>query len=89
MASVKMQLKDATTANQASEILQRNFATQLELMLQLAPDSINVNVPIIELGVDSLVAVEVRTWFLKEVGQDMPVLKVLGGASIFECTLKA
>ena len=30
---------------------------------------------------DSLVAVEVRTWFQIELGVDMPVLKVLGGAS--------
>ena len=35
-----------------------------------------------ELGVDSLVAVEVRTWFLKELQTDMPVLKILGGASV-------
>lgn len=37
-----------------------------------------------ELGVDSLVAVEVRSWFLKEILIDMPVLKILGGATIGE-----
>lgn len=35
-----------------------------------------------ELGVDSLIAVEIRSWFLKEVGVDMPVLKILGGATV-------
>ena len=34
------------------------------------------------MGVDSLVAVEVRSWFLKELTVDVPVMKILGGASI-------
>jgi hybrid polyketide synthase / nonribosomal peptide synthetase ACE1 len=35
-----------------------------------------------DLGIDSLVAVEVRSWFLKELEIDMPVLKILSGGSI-------
>lgn len=35
-----------------------------------------------DLGVDSLVAVEIRSWFLKELEIDMPVLKILGGATL-------
>ena len=38
----------------------------------------------VEQGVDSLVAVEVRSWFLKEIDVDVPVLKVLGGATMIE-----
>jgi hybrid polyketide synthase/nonribosomal peptide synthetase ACE1 len=37
--------------------------------------------PLIELGLDSLVAVDIRTWFLQELKIDLPVLKILGGAS--------
>ena len=37
-----------------------------------------------ELGVDSLVAVDVRSWFLKELNVDMPVLKLLSGATVDE-----
>lgn len=37
--------------------------------------------PLVDFGMDSLVAVEVRTWFQVELGVDMPVLKVLQGAS--------
>jgi hybrid polyketide synthase/nonribosomal peptide synthetase ACE1 len=33
---------------------------------------------------DSLVAVEVRSWFLKEIDVDIPVLKVLGGSSVLD-----
>ena len=35
-----------------------------------------------DLGVDSLVAVDIRAWFLKELEIDMPVLKILGGATL-------
>lgn len=35
-----------------------------------------------DLGIDSLVAVEMRSWFLREMDVDMPVLKILGGASL-------
>lgn len=54
----------------------------MQNILQLAPDGIDKDVPLVEFGVDSLVAVEVRTWFLKELETDMPVLKILGGASV-------
>jgi hybrid polyketide synthase/nonribosomal peptide synthetase ACE1 len=37
---------------------------------------------LIELGMDSLIAVEIRTWFLQELEVDMPILKILGGASV-------
>lgn len=35
-----------------------------------------------DLGVDSLIAVDIRAWFLKELEIDMPVLKILGGATL-------
>lgn len=41
----------------------------------------------IVIGIDSLVAVEIRSWFLKELNVDVPVLKIIGGDSIAElCT---
>lgn len=83
--SVKQQLRATSSVEEAGETLKRCFSARLELMLQAAPESISRDVPIIELGVDSLVEVEIRSWFLKEVEKDMPVLKVLGGSTIAEC----
>lgn len=45
--------------------------------------------PLVALGFDSLVAVEVRSWFLKELAVDMPILKLLGGASLEEICREA
>ena len=47
-------------------------------------DSVDLSLALVEQGVDSLVAVEVRSWFLKEIDVDVPVLKVLGGSSILD-----
>ena len=35
-----------------------------------------------DLGIDSLVAVEIRSWFLKEIETEIPVFKVLSGGSV-------
>ena len=45
-------------------------------------ESIYANVPVIDLGIDSLVAVEIRNWIFSEAGHDVPVLKILGGSSV-------
>lgn len=56
---------------------------KLKRVLQIAEeDAVDVSVALVEQGVDSLVAVEIRSWFLKEIEVDIPVLKVLGGSSI-------
>lgn len=47
-------------------------------------DALSEVTPLIDLGVDSLVAVEIRTWFAQEVGVDVAVLKILGGPSVEE-----
>lgn len=65
------------------------FSTKLRLILQISDPSIDNDAPLVELGVDSLVAVEVRSWFLKEVKVDIPVLKVVGGASPAELCQQA
>ncbi|RLL93808.1 hypothetical protein CFD26_101962 [Aspergillus turcosus] len=80
--SVQELLLGSQSLDEIAHTLRNSFAAQLESMLQLAPGTVNTDSPIIDLGVDSLVAVEVRSWFLKNVEKDMPVLKVLGGGSI-------
>ena len=52
--------------------------------MQLGDAAIDYDAPLADLGIDSLVAVEVRSWFLKEVKVDVPVLKVVGGATLTE-----
>ncbi|KAF3769442.1 hypothetical protein M406DRAFT_20616, partial [Cryphonectria parasitica EP155] len=84
------QLATATTKDEAIQILEDCFAAKLAVISRLGdPAGVSHEVPLSELGIDSLVAVEVRSWFLKEVKVDMPVLKVLGGGSISDLCQQA
>jgi acyl carrier protein len=83
-ASIKEQLAKTQTKEEVLKTMQKCFVKQLELILQAAAGSIDGNVPLTQLGIDSLIAVEIRSWFLKEVGVSLPVLKVLSGASARE-----
>ncbi len=61
------------------------FVSRLRQILQIDnEDDVSEKMTLVEQGVDSLVAVEVRAWFLKEIDVDVPVLKVLGGATLID-----
>ncbi|KAA8649476.1 putative Nonribosomal peptide synthetase [Aspergillus tanneri] len=81
LVSLKRQLADICDSTEASQIVLDAFLAKLGRVLQVEISQINPVQPLINLGVDSLMAVEVRSWFLKEIDMDMPVLRVLGGAS--------
>ncbi|PYI33371.1 putative polyketide synthase [Aspergillus indologenus CBS 114.80] len=84
---LKERFREVSTEAEAVELAQEAFSAKLETMMQLPAGSVSVQVSLIELGIDSLVAVEIRTWFLRELGADIPVLKILGGDSIAQlCT---
>jgi acyl transferase domain-containing protein/NAD(P)-dependent dehydrogenase (short-subunit alcohol dehydrogenase family)/SAM-dependent methyltransferase len=87
--SLKHQVLEADSEEQALTAVLEAFGTKLEAILQLGAGRAveNASRPIIDLGIDSLVAVEIRKWFLSELGADISVVKVLGGDSITQiCT---
>ncbi|KAM6478067.1 putative PKS-NRPS protein [Trichoderma sp. SZMC 28011] len=87
--SLAQRLAQATSSEEAEELIQEGFCTKLERMLQAAKGSIQVSQSLMNLGVDSLIAVEIRSWFLKELDVDVPVLKVLSGASVTDLSKEA
>ncbi|EMT72749.1 Lovastatin nonaketide synthase [Fusarium odoratissimum] len=82
---VRVQLADVKTRVDAVAIIkvQDSFIIRLRRVLAVGPDEIiNEKVTLVEQGVDSLMAVEIRSWFIKELDVDIPVLKILGGMSV-------
>ncbi|KAF2281157.1 uncharacterized protein EI97DRAFT_472412 [Westerdykella ornata] len=86
---VTEQLASAPNKEAALQIIEECFIAKLRVILQLADQEIDSSAPLVELGLDSLVAVEVRSWFLKELKVDIPVLKVVGGASVTDLCQRA
>lgn len=84
--TVKQLIENAgCNAEDVTEVLQAAFCRRVEAILQHPAGSVNGEASFSELGVDSLAAVEIRNWVYKAVGQDVPVMKILGSTSIARC----
>ncbi|KAJ5443591.1 hybrid NRPS/PKS enzyme [Penicillium daleae] len=75
--SVKDQLASAEDPAECLVILESCFALSLGNLLEIDPEQLDHNMPVANLGIDSLVAIRIREWFLREMGVDMPVLKIM------------
>ncbi|GES57118.1 Nonribosomal peptide synthetase 14 [Aspergillus terreus] len=83
--SVRQQLAAMSSTDDARRIIQEALIAKIRKKLKI-PEDVDLsedNSPI-ELGMDSLVAVDLRTWFVKELVVDMPVIKLLNSSSIAE-----
>ncbi|PYH28554.1 polyketide synthase [Aspergillus neoniger CBS 115656] len=79
----KTQLQSAASLTEAADIIATGFSEKVRRKLQLPLDSdLPGSTLLSDVGVDSLIAVDLRVWFTKELGVDVPVLKLLGGLSI-------
>ena len=61
-----------------------SFLAKLKSSLVMGDEQVSELTPLVDLGVDSLVAVELRGWFSHEVGADVALMKILGGSSAQE-----
>ncbi|PVI02593.1 putative equisetin synthetase [Periconia macrospinosa] len=87
---VRIKLAEVKTKDEAAAVIKEDFLIRLKRILMLGSDEVvNEKVPLVEQGIDSLMAVEVRSWFLKELDVDIPVLKVLGGSNITDLLAEA
>lgn len=82
---VKVQLQTANSQEEAFTIVCDAFLKHLRWLLRITEEgNLDDLSSLVDQGVDSLVAVDIRAWFLKELGVDVPTLKILGGGSIAE-----
>lgn len=75
---VRTRLAHAKSQADVAAIIKQSFDERLKRILQLPEEEIvSDRVTLVEQGVDSTMAVDVRTWFLKELDIDISVLKIL------------
>jgi acyl carrier protein len=80
---VKEQLQQAKDMQQVNDILLEGLSGRVGVALQLTvADELALAVPLIDQGVDSLSAVTISSWFTKSLGVEVPLLRILGGASV-------
>ncbi|EFQ36744.1 beta-ketoacyl synthase domain-containing protein [Colletotrichum graminicola M1.001] len=81
--SIKDRLREAATMNEAKEAIIDGLAQKTRDILLIPRDqSVNPSVPLLDQGIDSLGAFAVSAWFSQELLVDIPILLVLGGASL-------
>jgi aspyridone synthetase (hybrid polyketide synthase/nonribosomal peptide synthetase) len=83
---LREKLEETTSPAEAEDSFQDLFCMKIESMLKVPADTINREAPLSDLGLDSLLAVEIRTWLLKEIGVDVPLLGILSRDSISSIT---
>lgn len=86
---IKERIRGAQTEADVIEIVQEALVFKLESLLQLSSGSIDPDALLTKLGSDSLVAVEIHAWFLKKIGIDVPVVKILGRNSVNQLCVNA
>ncbi len=77
-------VQEANSREELVDVLVQGFIGRLRAQLRLGEGAVTREHSVVELGVDSLAAVEVRAWAWKALGQDVPVMKILGGATVGE-----
>lgn len=70
-------LRAAGDADEAGHIVTEALLGKLSKSLSVPTESLDVGKPAYVLGVDSLIAVELRYWFLKQFGVEVPVFIIL------------
>ncbi|KAI4086542.1 MAG: hypothetical protein LQ344_007466 [Seirophora lacunosa] len=85
-SAVRSRLVELNNKDDVRSVIMEGLMACLYSRLNMNPDQggIASDTAIVELGVDSLLAVDMRAWFTKELDLDMPVLKLLGGATVEE-----
>ena len=83
--SVRAKLAGAKSTQELTVIIKQALTARLKRIMMVSDDhQVNDKAPLVGQGIDSLMAVAIRTWFLKELEVDVPVLKILSGVSILD-----
>ncbi|KUI66367.1 Lovastatin diketide synthase LovF [Cytospora mali] len=71
----------AASLSEAAEIVSEALAQRMSMLLGTAEDRLDAHKPMHSYGIDSLSAIDIRTWVGQVFEVDIPVFEILGGAT--------
>lgn len=77
-------LRNAPSAEDAAECVVQGLVQKLSKTLSVPPESLDISKPAFVLGVDSLIAVEIRYWFTKNLAVEVPVFTIMKNQSVVD-----
>jgi hypothetical protein len=81
-------LRSCDSLDAAAKYVEEALQHQLSSMMSVPKEEFDPHKPLQAYGVDSLIAVEIRTWISKSMGADVAVFDILGRSSIVEFCAK-
>jgi aryl carrier-like protein len=81
-AGLEPGLRAAAGVDEAAGLIYDSLVGKISKILAVSKEDIDENKPLNSYGVDSLVAMEVRNWFMKEANADVAVFEIIGGSSL-------
>ena len=82
LAVLRAALAAVKSVEEAAVLIAETLISRLAGIMALNKDDIDPGKPVHYYGVDSLVAVELRSWLSKHLGADIEVLDIMGDGSI-------
>ncbi|KAF1957271.1 hypothetical protein CC80DRAFT_592570 [Byssothecium circinans] len=77
--NARVRLASVKSQTEALEVVRDAFLVRLRSILMMPKtEVIDPQTSLVQLGADSIMAVDIRAWFVKELDVDIPVLKILG-----------
>ncbi|KAI0014647.1 putative polyketide synthase [Xylariomycetidae sp. FL0641] len=77
------QLRACVSKEDITQVIEESFAIKLRAMLQVTmTDQALMASRSAELGLDSLISVDIRSWFLKQLQVKVPILTIMGGNTL-------
>lgn len=74
--------RQAESADERAKVVVEELVKKVARALSIPSDDVDPARPLFEYGVDSLVAVELRNWIMKEFAADVAVFDIMGGTKI-------
>ncbi|KAL9608147.1 MAG: hypothetical protein Q9167_006999, partial [Letrouitia subvulpina] len=72
----------AGSAQEAGDVVTQALVKKLAMILSIPTENIDILRPMHAYGVDSLVGIELRNWFAKELGAEVAIFEILGGRTL-------
>ena len=86
--SMREILRKATSVEEAAHKACEGIIAKMSSLLMIPPEDISSEKSMSEYGMDSLVAVEMRNWLLRELDSTLPILELLANISLFQLSIK-
>ena len=88
VSHIRESLRQANSLKDATERIREELISKLSSLLMIPVEDVRPSKSMMEHGMDSLVAVELRNWLLRELDSAVPILELMANVSLSQLSIK-